>query len=215
MNKFTYPLLCTGIALGIMACGGAKKEEAAEEKPSNPMEALAKMGQEMTGAAKESNDIIKKRREKGDTLAMPYEELQKFLPESIDGFTRGEPDGATVNMMNMSYSNVEVKFKNDKGVRVKVQIIDYNQAYGLYTTASMAWTMGMSVDTPEESAKGFKVNDNVAGWEVYKKKRKAAEVTLGAGYRFWIHVEANEAQENTEFVKSIAQSIDLAKLSGL
>ena len=212
MNKhFAYLLLC-GFSLSLISCGGTT-EKKEEEKPDNPLEALAKMGEEMKGGTDDAKKKMDERRKKGDTLAMKYEDLMKYLPSEISGYTKGEPTGTSISMMGQSYSTAEVKFKNDKDW-VKVQLIDYNQAYGLYSSAAMMWSMGFSVDSPEEKAGSVKLENNVAGWEVFKKKRKNAELTLGAGYRFWIHVEANN-QESTDFVKSVAKSVDLTALAGM
>lgn len=213
-KQLLYFLSLSVIATATSCMGGSKEEKPKEEeKPKNPLEALAKMGQAMSGQAEAQNDALKKRRERGDTLAMPYADLQKYLPE-IDGYKRGEPSGASVTMMNTSYSTADASYKNDNGGKIKVTIIDYNQAFGLYNTAAMVWTMGMTVDTPEETAKGFKLAGDIAGLETFKKKSKKATVVLGVGQRFWVSVEAND-QENTDFVKSVAQQVDLEKLASL
>ena len=211
MKTFRNIIFFSILTCSIVACGGAKKEENADEKSSaNAFEALSDMGKEME---KVSNKM-KERRAKGDTLAMPYADLQKFLPSSINDYKTSEPSGASINMTGMSYSSAEVKYKNDKDGWIKISIIDYNQAYGLYSAASAMWAMGISVDTPEEKANGIKLDDQIGGWEVFKKKHNKANITLGVGERFWVNVEANE-QTNTELVKSIAKSIDLAKLASL
>ncbi|MEW6469233.1 MAG: hypothetical protein AB1458_09925 [Bacteroidota bacterium] len=213
MKKYLYCLLLSGSLLPLASCGGssAPKEE---EKPDNPLEALQKVGEEMKGGTDEAQQKMEERRKKGDTLVMKYEELMKFLPSEVSGYKRGEPDGASVNAMGSSFSNAEVRFEKENGDYVKVVIVDYNQAYSLYSSAAMAWTMGFSVDSPEEKANSVKLDNNIAGWEVYKKKSKDANITLGAGYRFWINVEANN-QADTEFVKSVAKSIDLGKLASM
>ncbi len=172
-----------------------------------------KAGKEMGDAAKKSEDRMKERRAKGDTMAMPYAELQKYLP-AIDGYKMSEPDGGSINMTGMSYSNAEGRYKNDKGKRIKVSIIDYNQAFALYSAATAMWAMGLSVDTPTEKACGYKVDDKTGGWESYKKKSRQACVTLGIGDRFWISVEVDD-QDNTDFAKQIAKSVDLSKLAAI
>mgnify|MGYP001594122313 CR=1 FL=1 len=136
----------------------------------------------------------------------------KFLPESIDGYTRGEPDGETVNMPPTSFTSVNVKFTNDKGDDIKVTIVDYNQAYGMYSGLTMMWAMGMSVDSPEKKAQGVKFEGDIGGWEEFHKKTGRTELTLGVGYRFWVQVQADN-QTDTENVKAIAKKIDLKKLS--
>ena len=220
MKKTVSIIIASVLAVSIISCGQSEKEKQEKEEQQAAIKTLGgalgglmKAGTEMAKSAKESESKMKERRAKGDTLAMHYTELQKYLP-TISGYTMGEPDGGSVNMTGMSYSNAEGKYKNEKGKRVKVSIIDYNQAYALYLTATAMWAMGLSVDSPSEKACGFKIDETTGGWESFKKKSKRAEVTLGIGDRFWIHVEA-EDQENTDFVKEIAKSIDLSKLSAI
>jgi hypothetical protein len=157
---------------------------------------------------------LKERRERGDTLAMHYEKLIQHLPTEISGYNRKEPTGSSVNMAGMSYSNAEVRYENENGNFIKITLIDYNQAYGVYQSATAMWALGMSIDSPEEKSNGIKINEEVAGWETFKKKSKNAALTLGIGYRFWLNIEANN-QENTDFVKEVAKKVDMDKLSAI
>lgn len=217
MKKIIVVISASVFAFGLISCGGGKDEKIEEEtvkQPANPLEALANMGNEMEKGNDAAQAKIKERRAKGDTLAMPYAELTKYLPEKIDGYKREEPDGATINMPGASYSSAEVVFKNDNGDRIKVQLLDYNAAYQMYSSVTALWAMGMSVDTPEQKAGGIKFEGDIGGWEEYGKKNQKAQITLGIGYRFWLQIEADN-QENTEFVKSIAKSMELSKLSSM
>jgi hypothetical protein len=210
------------LAFGLLSCGGKKagddttgNDEVTKVKNTlGAVGAMATVGKEMKKENEVAQAKIKERRAKGDTLAIPYADLMKYLPASIDGYKAGEPDGSTVNMPGASYSAVNVNFKNDKGDHVKVTLMDYNAAYGLYSSVTALWTMGMSIDSPEEKANGVKFDGEIGGWEDYHKKSKAAQLTLGIGYRFWLQVEANN-QESNDFIKSVAKSMDLAKLSNL
>ncbi len=204
-------LLALPVSLIITSCGG-KAEEEKEKTADNPLEALENYAEETQQAQGEAEQKIAERRAKGDTLAMPYEELMKFLPASIDGYTKEEPNGATVNVPGSSYSSADCNYTNDKGERVHVTIVDYNQAYGMYNGLTAMWAF--SVDTPEEKSNGVKLDNNIAGWEQFRKKSGDAVITLGVGYRFWVQVEA-DAQKDTEGVKEIAKSIDLDKLASM
>ncbi len=216
MKKILNTIICAALVGGLVSCGNKEQEEkekAEIKSVGSALGSLMKMGKEMEKSQKESQGKLAERRAKGDTLAMPYAELQKLLPATIEGFKTEEPNGGSVNMTGMSYSNAEGKYTKG-GEWVKISIVDYNQAYGLYSAATAMWAMGMSVDTPNEKANGMKLDDNIGGWEVYQKKTKKAAVTLGVGERFWVNVEAS-GQENTEWVKSIAKSIDLSKLAAM
>jgi hypothetical protein len=155
---------------------------------------------------------MKMRKAKGDTLAMPYAELQKYLPNSVTGYKAEKPDGSTINMSGMSYSVASIRFSKDNINWFKITIIDYNKAYGLYNSVTAMWGSGMSIDSEQEKANGIKVSNSVAGWQVYKKTSKDATVSLGVGCRFWISVEASN-QSDAEMALSVAKSMDLNKLS--
>lgn len=220
MNKFYKVFLIATMPLSIISCGsGEKKAESKdqskdENKTMSGADSKSNIGNKAKTSSNSNEEKMKERRAKGDTLAMPYTELQKYLPSSVDGYKAEKPNGATINMMKMSYSSADIKFKKDNGDWVKVTIVDYNQAYNLYTAATAMWTMGMSIDTPEEKMNSINFDNTVGGWEVYKKNRKDATVTLGVGSRFWVNIEANN-QNDTEMIKSIAKTMDLSKLSTL
>ncbi len=214
MKKISILAFPFAISLAFSSCfGGKPKEE--ETKTTNPLQAIANMEKNVVTGTSAADAKMKARKAKGDTLAMPYADLEKYLPASLDGYKVDEqPTGTSMNMTGMSYSSAEVSFKNDKGNNVKVTLIDYNAAYGMYSGMTAMWASGLSVDSPEEKADGIKFDGDVAGWEDYHKKTKEADVTLGIGYRFYLTVHA-ENQDNTDFAKSVAKSIDLSKLSSL
>lgn len=213
MKKLALLVLPISLALTLLSCGGKSEDVKEEEqKPDNPLEVLENYANESKDAQKEAEQKIAARKAKGDTLAMPYADLMKYLPGSVDGYTKGEPDGASVNVSGSSYSSANCDYTNDKGERVKVTIVDYNQAYGLYNGLTAMWAF--SVDTPEEKSGGVKLDDNIAGWEQFRKKSGDAVITLGVGYRFWVQVEA-DGQKDTEWVKEVAKSIDLDKLASM
>jgi hypothetical protein len=207
---FTFALSsCAG-----KKAGDEKVDEQSVDKPTNTLEGLANMGNEMEKGNDAAQAKIKERRAKGDTLAMPYADLQKYLPASVNGYTREEPDGESINMAGASYSTASVNFKKDNGDNIKVTLMDYNAAYGMYSSVTALWAMGMSVDSPEEKAEGVKFDGSIGGWEDYHKKTKDATITLGIGYRFWLEVEGTN-QDGVDFVKSVAKTMDLSKLDNL
>lgn len=217
MKKISLLALPFALSFALIACGGSKEDETKTDdqntgESTEQTDNADNSGNPVDDAQAAAQKKIDARRAKGDTLAMHYEELEKYLPGDLAGYTRGEPTGASVNIPGASYSSAEVEYNNDKGDHVKVTLIDYNQAYAMYTGLTAMWATGFSVDTPEEKAGGVKLNDNVGGWEQFEKKSGDATVTLGVGYRFWVSVEANN-QKDTEWAKSLAQKMDLKKLS--
>lgn len=215
ISSLCLPVL---LAVSLASCGGGNKNNVSNDAAQEAAKAMTGSGNSIsnavTNAANASQEKMKERRAKGDTLAMPYADLQKYLPQSIDGYKADKPDGATVNMGQVSYSSAIIRFSKDNGDWVKVSIIDYNQAYQLYSGATALWAMGMSVDSPQEKAEGVKLDNNVTGWEVYQKNSKNATITLGVGSRFLVSVDANN-QTDVEMVKSVIKTIDLSKLASM
>lgn len=215
MNNISKLSLSTALVFTLISCGmGGKKDDSTTVTNANAAVAAAAADNAVKNSMDDANAKIKERRAKGDTLAMPYTDLQKYLPQSVDGYTADPPTGASMNMMKMSYSSAVVRFKKDNGDWVRVTIVDYNQASSLYNSATAMWSMGLTVDSPEEKANGIKVDNTNGGWQVYKKKTKNAIVTVGVGYRFWVQAEANN-QDDADKVLSIVKSVDLAKLASL
>jgi len=214
MKKILILVFPFAIAIGFSSCMGGKPKD--EPIPTtNPLEALSNMEKNVVSGNDAAQAKMKARKAKGDTLAMPYADLEKYLPASVDGYKIDEqPTGTSMNMTGMSYSSAEENFKNDKGDHVKITLIDYNAAYGMYSGVTAMWASGLSIDSPDEKAGGVKFDGDVAGWEDYHKKTKEADVTLGIGYRFYLTIEADN-QDNTDFAKSVAKSIDMSKLSSL
>ncbi len=219
MKKIFIIISASIFAFGLASCGGKKAgdekvDEEGVSKSNNPIEALANMGKDMEEGNNAAQAKIKERRAKGDTLAMHYEELMKYLPTSVNGYKAETPDGSSINMPGSSYSTANVTFRNDKGDDIKITLMDYNAAYEMYSSITGLWALGMSIDSPDEKANGVKFEGDIGGWEDYHKKSHDASLTLGIGYRFWLQVEGSN-QESTEFIKSVAKTMDLAKLSNL
>lgn len=220
MRKTIYILLPAALAFTMMACGGGDNDSKEGDTTGNDEQVddqdnddNSNSNDPVSNSIAEAEKKMQERRAKGDTLAMNYKDLQKYLP-AIDGYTKGEPGGGMVNMPGMSFSNAEAQYTDADGHTVRIEIIDYNQAYAGYTAATAMWAMGISVENDDEKAGGVKLDDNVAGWEVFKKKDGRATVTLGVGYRFWVNVEADN-QKDTEWVKSVAKMVDLDKLAAM
>jgi hypothetical protein len=224
MKTLSKIILPASIAVSLISCGGMDKKDDAKSaagKADSTATIANKVAAAMSGVTSGTGananayaEKLKARRAKGDTLAMPYTDLEKFLPQSVDGYTAGQPTGASVNMGQMSYSAANITFKKDNGDNVKVSILDYNQAYQIYTQASLAWSMGMSVDSPTEKAESVKLDNTDGGWETYHKNSKGATITVGVANRFFVKVEANN-QADVEMVKSVLKSADLSKLASM
>ncbi|MEZ5198275.1 MAG: hypothetical protein R2764_18370 [Bacteroidales bacterium] len=144
--------------------------------------------------------------------AMNYKDLQAYLPTSINGYESGDIDGQSMNMSGMSFSTAEIEFKNSDGKYIRITLMDYSAAMGLYQAATAMWALGMSFEDDESIAKSVQWEEKIVGWEEYRKIDKEAKLALGIGNRFFLSIEASE-QSNMDLVKSIAKKMDLTGLS--
>ncbi|MBC8044961.1 MAG: hypothetical protein IAF08_16100 [Rhizobacter sp.] len=202
-------ILC--VALVAVAGCGKKADEA--KTAMQAMKSMAESGEKVAGEVEKSEAKMEARRQKGDTLAIPYKDLQKYLPESIGGYTAEEPKGQTMSMQGMSYSTATRRYTQGES-DIEVSLTDYNSAYGVMTSATMFMSLGITVDDDEQTTKGYDTGiSGVKGYEELQKKSKNAKITLSVGDRFLLVVAATGGQENTEFVKGIAKSIKLSDLA--
>lgn len=142
---------------------------------------------------------------------MHYEKLIEYINITIPGYEKEEPDGATMNMGGSSYSTATVIFRNSEGDRVTLSLFDYNAVAQLYMAASMMWTTGFSIDTPDEKANGIEISEKIRGWESFKKKEKKSTLILGVGERFIFSIEAENV--SIDFCHDIRKKVDLAELA--
>lgn len=197
------------VALFAFACGKQLEEL---KNVAKVIENAPKAAEQM----QKSNDVLQKRMEerraKGDTLALHYTKLQEYLPTVPSGYTAEKPTGETTNMMGMSYSRAGQIFTKGKD-NLELTIVDYNQAYGLYQSATALWSLGMSIDNDSEISKSYSPGiEFVNGWESFKKHDHRAELFLGVGGRFWIEAHADN-QHDMEMLKSIVKSMKLDAMS--
>ncbi|MCY7352726.1 MAG: hypothetical protein LH606_19050 [Cytophagaceae bacterium] len=161
----------------------------------------------------EGQKKMEERRAKGDTLALPYADLQKYLPASVGGYEKdGEPEGQTMNMPGASYSVAAQNYKKGEQT-LKISITDYNGAQALYGMATAMMSSGFSSENADEKIGGIDLGVG-KGWEDIKKKDKTASVVVGLSDRFFVQAEASN-QENADFVKDVVKSMELSKLASL
>jgi hypothetical protein len=194
-------ILLTGIFL--LSCGKVKEATNAAEGLKNYADGL-----------KESASKIEERKAKGDTIAMPYGELQKLLPTSVSGYNKeGDPKGESINMMGMSYSTASQVYKSAEG-EITVNIMDYNASYAGFGAATAMFATGFSVDNDQEHIGAIDLGiSGVKAWEDVKKKEKKSTVMAGVNDRFLVTAEGRNVEPDA--VKAAIKSVDFNKLAGM
>jgi len=140
-----------------------------------------------------------------------YKNLEKFLPTTIDGYDREEPEGAMLNMTGFSVSSSTAEYTNSNKDYIRVSILDYNAAPSIYENSTAMWGKGITIDSYDEYAKSFSLNNELSGWESFEKNHNKATVVMGVGNRLLITVEANN-QLDAEKSKDIIASMNLKSI---
>ena len=203
-------VIAFGVAMLAMACKGKSSKK---ESPIESASDLKEYAENVEQQTKASSGKWEERRAKGDTLAMPYTDLQSFLPD-INGYDKdGGPKGSQMNMPGMgSWSQAEQQYKNgDK--EIKVEIMDYNAAFQAFTAATTMYKMGYSMedDSKKQGSLDLGIKDVVAYQTIYKNEPRA-ELTLIAGDRFFIQIESRGSND-PQLLSSVAKSMKLSDLA--
>jgi len=174
---------------------------------------LKEATEKAANAVEKSKDRWEERKQKGDTIAIQYKDLQAYLPE-ISGYTKdGEPSGEQTNMPGMgSWSQAKQRYK-DGEKEVDVTITDYNGAQSAYAGVTMLYSMGYSSenDTKKESAVDMGMKD-VVGYETIYKKDSRSHLVVIVADRFFIELDS-EGNNDENFLKGIAKSMKLSELA--
>lgn len=183
----------------VASCSCDRYDEA--KNALNAVKNLAENADDIQESMDEANKRMEDRKKRGDTLAIHYEKLAEYLPESFAGYKKdGAIDGGTTTSPGLgSFSNVGQRYLNASGDEVEIDIVDYNTAFAMYSTIMAAYASGIEIDNTDERIKGFEYSDEIKGWTVLRKKDYVAEAYIGVNDRFHISVQADN-QESTDFV---------------
>jgi hypothetical protein len=203
MKKLSLLVCFLSVGILILSCGKVKEATNAAEGLKNYAEGL-----------KESTSKMEERKAKGDTISIPYADLQKMLPSSISGYNKeGDPKGESINMMGMSYSTASQVYKSGEG-EITLNIMDYNASYAAFGAATAMFSTGFSVDNDQEHLGAIDLGiSGVKAWEDVKKKEKRSTVMAGVNDRFLVTAEGRNVE--TSAVKEAIKSVDFNKLAGM
>ena len=203
MKKLSLLVSFLSVGILILSCGKVKEATNAAEGLKNYAEGL-----------KESTSKIEERKAKGDTISIPYADLQKMLPSSISGYNKeGDPKGESVNMMGMSYSTASQVYISGDG-EITLNIMDYNASYAAFGAATAMFATGFSVDNDQEHLGAIDLGiSGVKAWEDVKKKEKRSTVMAGVNDRFLVTAEGRNVEPDA--VKAAIKSVDFNKLAGM
>ncbi|MCA8830029.1 hypothetical protein [Hymenobacter pini] len=206
MNKLTTVLLSA--TLLTTACEQAQKAKESYTAISKLKETGEKLEASMDKVKTQREERVKR----GDTLSLPYKELQAYLPAEVSGYTAANPSGQSTKMSGLAFSTASRDFTKDNST-VKVELMDYNGANQLYQGAAGLLGMGLESENDEELVKSTDLGvEGVSGMETYRKKDRQAELMLTMGGRFMVKITADQ-QPDLQLVESVAKQMDLEKLA--
>lgn len=205
--------VATGLV--VLLVGGCGKKADDAENTLSAIAAAATAAPRVEEGLKEAEQFQKDRVARGDTVAMPYAELQKFLPASIAGHTpREEPTGSQQAMAGFSMSQTSqtwVEAPNASGTspEIEVTIVDFGGSQQGYAMMAAPMMMGFSQEDARRRVGSIKVDVPHAGaWEEFDKENKDAKITAIARYRFVITVESrHKGEDQSALVKSVAEEV--------
>ena len=204
--------LAVAMAVIVVGCG----QKADDTKNAlNAVAAAAGASDEIEAGMQEAEQFQKERVAKGDTVAMPYAELQKFLPASVDGYTpREEPSGQSQAMPGFSMSQAEQTWVAEAGAdgntpEVQITLIDFGGTQQGYAMMAAPLMMNFSQEDAHRRIGSVKIDvPHSAGWEEFDKDTKSTKLTAITRYRYVITVEARDrGEDQSAMAKALAEAI--------
>ncbi|WP_448518256.1 hypothetical protein [Rhodoflexus sp.] len=219
-QRFKVGIVVLALAATIFSCGGSKSEGKMEEGEkvgiTNALDKIQDMANAVEQSQKNAEQKLQERIRRGDTLAIPYAELARFIPDAIDDFKSetSELRGETTTTAGMSVSTVRKKLVNGDSY-ISFELTDYNSganaaAQGALAMFSMA--AEISMENNEMKQVGFKQGSEIKGSITLQKNRQIAELAAVIAGRFLVKVEANN-QTDIEGIKDYFQRLSLNELS--
>ena len=159
-------------------------------------------------------ELREERISSGDTVALAPEKLEDYLPETFDGFDpSGDFVGSPYQLSGQSYANAEQDYaKGDTHIRIT--LCDYNGSESQFAQETAYFASGMRIDNRRVEAGSVEFLGNLKGWEIFDKRTKRAELSIAVSDRILLKIIANQ-QTNTEYIKSIAEKMNLKALANL
>lgn len=177
------------------------------------MKSIAESADNATQAANDAENLRKERVKRGDTLYMPYTELQKYLPEAIGGYMRQEPEGGSVDVPGMAYSNAQATYVHPDGREIRVSIADYNNSVMGYTAAATMFSIKMKFDDKNETTETFQTdNPRINGYKRVGKTDGQASLTYGIAARFLVEINGTQ-NAGIDDVQALANKMNMEDLS--
>jgi hypothetical protein len=202
MKVLKFTLICGAFSI-LFACKSKDKNIGEIDSIGE----LKDYAENIVEETKKSEERSTERRKRGDTLAIPYKELQAFLPQ-VNGYTSEEgPKGSQTNTPGLgSWSQTEQRFKSGDDKSLSISIMDYNAAHQAFVGLTAMYGMGMSFEDDDKRQAGIDLGiKDVKAYETVYKKDKRQELVLVVADRFIVDMKS-QGESDEGFLQSIAKN---------
>ena len=212
--KVTLIFIFFGMVLCFSACmeGGSHQEEYIDSSTValDYFEVRKRISEEEDKADK----IREERVNHGDTVALAPEKLKRFLPKKFDGFIpQGDFVGSPYQLSGQSYANAEQDYAKG-ATHIRITLCDYNGSQSQFAQETSYFSSGMRIDNRTVVAGSVVFPGDLKGWEIFDKRTHKAELSIAVSDRILLKIIANQ-QTDTQYIKSIAQKMNLKTLARL
>jgi len=180
-------LLAVATPLLLFTACKSKEEKKNESETTTTTDNAAKVTGSITETGETKNANWERRKAKGDTVAMPYKDLQAYLPD-VSGYTReGGAKGSQMNIPGAgSWSQAEQEYKNGEK-EATVSIFDYNSAYQTFEGLTAVYKMGFSSEDDNRKQASVDIGvKNVGDYETIDKQNKQTERIIAGAETFFL-----------------------------
>ncbi|ATB27417.1 hypothetical protein [Melittangium boletus] len=143
-----------------------------------------------------------------------FEQLQGFLPQSVEGLPRTRDAGSTGRYGDVSVSEAERSFMLGEEREVKVRIVDTSLSRKLGQAILAAANGAQSRALNDPTAPIFWKDKEAVGFVRYDAANGLAEASLLVGNRYVVAVSSRGFPGTVE-VRRVARGLDLAALARL
>ena len=208
MKNLIMSFFCM-LCVAMISCRSKEEKKITDLNSVNDLKDYADKIKEGTEIA---NDRRAERVKRGDTMAMPYKDLQAYLPDVNGYIKKGGPSGSQSSLPMGSFSQAEQKYTSGDNT-VTISMVDYNSAHQAFMGLTAIYGMGFSFE--DDNKKQAPVDfgkEGIAAYETIYKDGRRGELIMIIADRFIVTIKA-KGEASEDFLKSIANDMDLKELA--
>ncbi|MEO5928444.1 MAG: hypothetical protein ABIR47_00805 [Candidatus Kapaibacterium sp.] len=206
-------LLVIALAAVCASCGGKIDEL---KKGIDAAQQLSKAGKAIEEGQADAKKMAADRATKGDTVAMPFKDLEGYIPTSIPGYkVEGEPSGMSnsgATGSTMSQASQKFVSESGDGSHLTVMLVDAGGSEAANAYAGLA-AMGINSEDAHQKIESIKLDPTTSGVATFDKDNKNSTVAVVTRYRYMVTVTTEGGKEDEtgklkDAVSEIAKKFD-------